>query len=693
MVAVLKDQTAFTVPAAITRKLKHCMQSQRAVVAMGCVICAALMLAPQVGAWASADETADIYAIATDAAAAQDAAGQAAQGMVDDEGMQASDEGMDSVQAEDKAAAHRRSIPEKRKSAAAEGLIDRVLTHFGPARRLSDEDAARYAHIFAFQDVGDFAKADIEIAKLKDDRLKGHVLYQRYMSADYKVSYDELARWMKKYADLPNAQQVYALAQRRKPKGATAALTPPQVTRGVLGQHDFDVGQLGKPYLAAQKIAGRKRDIVTTVRANLSDRPSVAVKKLDSKEGRKLFTPAEYDAVQGEIAESYFYNGKASRALTLAAASVNRSGADVPRAAWIAGLAAWRAGDYPRAAGFFEKAATSPRASVWMSSAAAHWAARCYLRAHQPDQVSKWLYKAAEHPRTFYGLISMKMLGMDPENFNWDMPAFSDRDARILSATPQGRRAIALVDAERPDLAELELSRLNPGSDEDLQEAMIALADKAHMPWMAMRMGSTFRNGDSGLYDAALYPEVPWTPDEGFAVDKALVYAVIRQESRFNPNARNKSSGAVGLMQLMPTTAQHIAGKAGVDLGEDKLQDPIINIDLGQKYLAELLSTQGVDNNLFKLAVAYNAGPGKLARWSENASFENDPLYFIEAIPAAETRMFVERVLTNYWIYRLKFDQDTDSLDRVATGQWPTYIAQEGGGLTRLASAMGLINR
>ena len=92
----------------------------------------------------------------------------------------------------------------------------------------------------------------------------------------------------------------------------------------------------------------------------------------------------------------------------------------------------------------------------------------------------------------------------------------------------------------------------------------------------------------------------------------------------------------------------------------------------------ELLKNSTVDNNLFKLAVAYNAGPGKLARFQQaDAGDVDDPLLFIESFPVAETRIFVERVLTNYWIYRLKFGQTTSSLDDVVQGDWPVYLAQD----------------
>lgn len=571
---------------------------------------------------------------------------------------------------------------------SSRNMVERVLDSLGAHRRLSEEDAARYAHIFAFQDVGDFKEADDEVAKLGDRRLMGYVLAQRYMHPDYNASYAQLADWMRYYSDHPQADKIYALAMRKKPDDAKAPAEPEKM-RGVWGQHDFDVGQLAQPYLSIRKLSPAERDTLKLIDGHLAERPTAALRLLEKAQAKGQFNDnGEFDAVRGDIAESYFYNQKPDRAFALASASADRSQLDVPKAAWIAGLSAWKEGQPAKAAHYFEIAASSKRASVWMTAAAAHWAARSHLSAGNPKQVSKWLAKSAQHPRTFYGLISMKMLGMEQETFSWEMPSFGDGHVRALTKTPQGRRVLALVDAERPDLAEQELSRINPGKDKFLQEAMIALSNEAGMPWMAMRMGSSFHNHKDRLYDAALYPDAPWQPEKGFEVDKALVYAFIRQESKFNPYAKNSRSGALGLMQIMPSTAQHIAGMKDGPIEIAQLKDPVVNIDLGQKYLAELLSHPGVNNNLFKLAVAYNAGPGKLARWSKQASYEDDPLFFIEAIPAAETRIFVERVLTNYWIYRLKFAQDTGSLDDVAEGNWPTYVAQDMRAGSRFAAAM-----
>ena len=554
-------------------------------------------------------------------------------------------------------------------------LLDRVFGHLGGSRHLSDEDAARYAHIFAFQDVGQFLKANTEIGKLSDFTLMGHVLSQRYNSPAYKTTYKELADWMKRYADHPGAQKIYDLAVKKKPATGAGSLVTPRTGKGVYSMHDFDVGQLAQPYIRSGEQTPKQKDVIRAIGKSVGGSPSSALARLERE--KDTLKATQYDSLRADIAASYFYNGKVDKAYELAVQSAGRSGKDVPVAGWVGGLAAWQLGKYAEAGRLFELTAKSHRTSAWMSSAGSYWAARAYLRAREPQKVNEWLRRAAEYPRTFYGLIAMKALGMHQTKFNWYVPDLSDRHIKALAQLPAGNRALALVKAERPDIAEEELRQMNPGGNETLQEAMIALANENGMPGLALRMGSAFRGKGGKLYDAALYPDVPWEPAKGFSVDRALVYAFIRQESRFQSNASNRSSGAVGLMQLMPMTAQHVARQHGDSIEHETLRDPTLNIDLGQKYLSELLGNEYVENNLFKLAIAYNAGPGKLARWEQNDAYASDPLLFIESIPVAETRIFVERVMTNFWIYRIKHEQDTESLDNVAEGDWPVYTAQD----------------
>ena len=191
-----------------------------------------------------------------------------------------------------------------------------------------------------------------------------------------------------------------------------------------------------------------------------------------------------------------------------------------------------------------------------------------------------------------------------------------------------------------------------------------------------MRLAASVHTPQGGLYDAALYPVSPWKPQGGYKVDRALIYALIRQESKFNPAAQSHS-GATGLMQLMPATATFISGHRDYRSreGQYNLKEPQLNLDIGQQYVENLLYQDHIDTELFSMVIAYNAGPGNLKKWKDAyRNMRNDPLLFVEMIPMRETRAFVERVMANYWIYRLRMEQPTPSLDAVTEGHWARYV-------------------
>ena len=142
--------------------------------------------------------------------------------------------------------------------------------------------------------------------------------------------------------------------------------------------------------------------------------------------------------------------------------------------------------------------------------------------------------------------------------------------------------------------------------------------------------------------------------------DPAAIYAVARQESRFQVNAISPS-GARGLMQLMPGTAQETAEKIGLSYSADKLvSDPLYNTTLGASYLDRQLTTYG--GSLVLAAAAYNAGPGNVNKWitafGDPRADAVDPVNWVEIIPFQETRKYVQRVLGNYMVYRARLGRE-----------------------------------
>ena len=123
---------------------------------------------------------------------------------------------------------------------------------------LSGPDADRYRLIFGLQDQGLWQAADRQIPKLSDDRLLGHVLAQRYLNPGFHVSYRQLADWLSRYGTLPEADEVYRLALKAKPKSSTAPARPTSVAVRT-GVPDQDLGSEGPDWLAGltDGMAGR----------------------------------------------------------------------------------------------------------------------------------------------------------------------------------------------------------------------------------------------------------------------------------------------------------------------------------------------------------------------------------------------------------------------------------------------------
>jgi len=141
-------------------------------------------------------------------------------------------------------------------------------------------------------------------------------------------------------------------------------------------------------------------------------------------------------------------------------------------------------------------------------------------------------------------------------------------------------------------------------------------------------------------------------------LDPHMVLALMRQESAFNPRITS-TANAIGLMQLLPSTAVEIARSIDVDSPtHEDLKQPPINIRLGVKYLDQLMKNFG-DNIIYALA-AYNAGPQKVKSWTARGS-DLKPLEFIESIPFIETRNYVKSVLRNYVIYKSLYENKSFS--------------------------------
>ena len=556
--------------------------------------------------------------------------------------------------------------------AAISGSAGRLARQMDIPAPLSDSDAALYRQAFDHEESAQRSAADRDISRLSDPLLVGHLLAIRYLAPSYHASGEELAGWMARFGDMPQAADIYALAKARLGSRASALKPPTRASASARAATDdptqWDDGPADTPARAASAAEPRlwqqMRDRIRW--AMHHDREDQAAQMIAEGEGKGLFTPRDADILKTALARRFFAAGRVGEAKRWAVSAAQRSGDQLPEAHWLAGLACWRNGETAESAHHFEQVANASGLSNWNVAAGAFWAARANLAAHRPQLVNHWLRQAATYPLTLYGLLARRALGVDI-GYSWQSHPFTEADAEVLRHIPEAQRALALLQLGRRDSAEDELRQILPSAGPALARSLLALADDGGLPSLAVQASRVVASYDGRRHDIDDYPLPSWKPTTGGSVDRALVLAIARQESSFDPHARNRS-GAVGLMQLMPATARAMGSAV-------PLTDPQVNLDLGQRYVRRLLDSEGVKGNLLLLAAAYNVGPATVARWLQTIKPGDDALLFLESIPFRETRALVEHVLTNFWAYRNRFDQSSPSLDAIAAGSWPMYDA------------------
>lgn len=554
---------------------------------------------------------------------------------------------------------------------------------------LSTSDVEAYRTVFYEQNRGRWKQADKEINGIENQILMGHVWYQRYMHATaYTSDFSELRDWMKSYGDLPGAQRIYDLAK-RKNGGKTSGLLQPMTSssyafpadkpsapsRAERAEAEAAKPKPTEPTEAQLRKRQDRRDVAelnrVITRYLRQHNAARAEKRLWAFSQRGLLTSAETDGHLSRIANEYYLTNHDEKAFALAQLA-SRSREFVSQGDWIAGLAAWRLGDCSVAASHFEHVSNSTVAGDWTAAAGAYWAARSYLNCRQPAEVSRLLKKAASFKRTFYGILAARQLGVDID-LDWTAPEFTDSDYREVRGLSSIHRAIALAQVGENTLADQELSTAWSRTRDSQHASLLGLSSQLGLAATQLRIGRIEEQKRVATLDSTLYPVPYITPDGGYTLDRALLFGMIRQESAFNSWAKS-GAGARGLMQLMMGAAGDMSQNSR--LQRIKLDDPRYNMYLGQKYMKTMLE-QFADGNLFKSLTAYNAGPGNMQKWVKSTNFQDDPLLFIESIPARETRIYIERVLSNMWIYRMRMGQDTPTLDFVASGEWPIYTPQD----------------
>jgi soluble lytic murein transglycosylase-like protein len=293
-----------------------------------------------------------------------------------------------------------------------------------------------------------------------------------------------------------------------------------------------------------------------------------------------------------------------------------------------------------------------------------YWSARAAVHVGQEKPGRVELERIAkDFPLTYYGWRAQERLSLPTANLFQSADTLVEGTSHVDDETIE--RVVLLIEADLDDLARDELRFA-------ARDAR-GYADRTRIGLLLARVGDYHRANRLVLTAYAdslargLQPKrevlwwLAWPPayrdlidgniDSGISIEPALVWAIMREESHYQVDARS-SAGALGLLQLMPETAAQLAEEANLESFEtEDLFDPKTNIRLGSIYLSQL--HERFDGRLSAAIGSYNAGPRSVSNWLSGGGSQLEDDVWVENIPYDQTRKYVKRVLRSLHTYKV----------------------------------------
>lgn len=320
------------------------------------------------------------------------------------------------------------------------------------------------------------------------------------------------------------------------------------------------------------------------------------------------------------------------------------------------------AGHFTRITEFAQGPVSLARAYYWLGRAA---------EVGGPGNAKDYFTRAAGYGTTFYGQLAGERVGLRTLNIAYPKPSAADRQSF------DNREAVSAIkrlqEAGYDRYAETLYRDLAGQLTSPGELALLAvLAEKQGNHFMALKVGKIA--AQRGIDVGALSHPLGVIPDSAniSGSGKALAYAIARQESEFNVGAVS-SAGARGLLQLMPGTAKQLAKKAGMSFSQARLTtDAGYNATLGSAFLGEQLDRFG--GSYVLTFAGYNAGPNRAAQWvakygDPRGKEVDEVVDWIERIPYTETRSYVQRVMENYEVYKMRISGKYDIVGDLVNGR------------------------
>jgi soluble lytic murein transglycosylase len=290
------------------------------------------------------------------------------------------------------------------------------------------------------------------------------------------------------------------------------------------------------------------------------------------------------------------------------------------------------------------------RGHYWMGRAAEALGRQEEARRHYQD--------GARYPAAYYGQLARARLGLGGIVLP-PTPHPSAQERAALSRLEVVRAAQILYEIDEPGLVvsmAADLADRQTDPDVLAMLAEIAMHHKDARTVLQIGQGALARGLPFEMHAFPIVGLPRYTP-VGEQVEPAIAYSIARQESGFNPGAVSRAK-AYGLMQVTAGTGKLIAKRHGIPFNAKRLlSDPAYNVQLGAAELGDVL--EDYRGSYILAFVAYNAGRGRVKQWIERYGDPRDPdvdpIDWVERIPFSETRNYVQRILENMQVYRVRF--------------------------------------
>ena len=292
----------------------------------------------------------------------------------------------------------------------------------------------------------------------------------------------------------------------------------------------------------------------------------------------------------------------------------------------------------------------------------AYWSGRAAEAMNRMQEARRHYQEAARYQTAYYGQIARAKIGLGELTLN-PYPTLSSAERSKAMQSDVIRAAELLYTIDARDLVWAMMADSGDKSNDLGTMVLLSELTAKYRDARGMLLVGKLALARGVPLDHAAFPTlgVPEYKPIGPPVEPAIVYSIVRQESWFNPKTVS-SANALGLMQVTPAAGKYIAGKFGASFDQKRLlSDQPYNVQFGSAELGDLI--KDYRGSYIMTFASYNAGRGRVREWvakyGDPRDPNVDPIDWVERIPFSETRNYVQRVMENLQVYRVRFGDGT----------------------------------